>query len=338
MSIVQAGSTRFLDNDGTLNVNWTLTRKCNYHCSYCTVYDNENGFFPAFEKLQLAVDKIAALKANKINITLSGGEPTFHPDYADFLKLILQNVGNLERLLTITNLSRTPRYFKKMCEQVEPWKHKLWFKASFHFEHADVDTFVENAKILAASGIRTELAIMAHPERMDQVRELHTRLSAISEEFEQLFCDVIVIRQKPEGTPDARYRDADLVWLGQNGADEARMIRLDELVDAGTTRRVVQSLHTASELVASGKNRFKGMQCYAGVNMLVIRADGTVSAALCFKKEKQKTNIYATDQVLALAVEPIVCPFEACGCLADIAIPKSNPMLKTQLAVAARQA
>ena len=325
MEILAAGSKRFLRNPRALNVNWMLTRKCNYTCSYCSVYDNKNGFFPAWEKLDAAVDKIAGLDSDEVYITLAGGEPTLHPDYADLVHAIVNRVPAMAKLLTITNLGRTARYFETLCERIGPLKSKLHFKASFHFDHADVEAYAANARVLAGHGIRLKLAVMAHPERMPEVRAVFDRLQLLATEFPCVTCAAIVIRAKG-GIAHPDYSPEDLAWLATCGEVEDRAIYLDQRHASGGGGEPVRSFHAPGEMVAMGMHRFKGMLCNAGRNMLSIDEMGYVSPAVCFLKQPiPKANIFEANQQLRLWDAPVRCEKDACACLADIAIPKFLP-------------
>lgn len=70
-------------------VNWILTRRCNYKCSYCCA-TKRNMEYTLFENLKLAVDKIVKNPKRK-SISLTGGEPTLHPEIARLVEYILKH-------------------------------------------------------------------------------------------------------------------------------------------------------------------------------------------------------------------------------------------------------
>jgi hypothetical protein len=74
-------------------------------------------------------------------------------------------------------------------------------------------------------------------------------------------------------------------------------------------------------------NKFKGMVCNAGVNMISIDEKGNVSGAVCFrgKESNYNINILNDDDAFLKVSGPVECPFDRCGCLADLEIPKVLP-------------
>ena len=77
-----------------LLVLWSLTRRCNYDCSYCGSEHHDNYSKPIpLETLKKAVDKIisAAGGKNKVHFTFVGGEPTVHPQFKVLLLYINDN-------------------------------------------------------------------------------------------------------------------------------------------------------------------------------------------------------------------------------------------------------
>jgi len=73
------------------------TRRCNLDCSYCNEYDRSSAPVPLETMLQ-RIDRLADLGTTII--TLSGGEPTLHPD----LDAIIQRIRDRGAIATlITN-------------------------------------------------------------------------------------------------------------------------------------------------------------------------------------------------------------------------------------------
>jgi hypothetical protein len=125
--------------------------------------------------------------------------------------------------------------------------------------------------------------------------------------------------------PDDRYTADDLAWLAAaNRAEEVeRPIVARVLVPGPRGPRVKHLRANANELIARRLNRFKGMGCHAGVEMLSIGLDGRIDPAVCFRRMKRaRPNIYRDPEIPVELRRGVVCPFEACGCPEDIAITK----------------
>ncbi len=322
VEIVRAGSKE-LFNSEVLNINWVLTRKCNYTCSYCTVYDNKNGLFPPIENLMKAVDQISKLNRSKYIITLTGGEPTIHPKFTELLKYIVDNLREKVHVITITNLSRTSRFFNDLCENLKSYEEHLSFIASYHFEFAEKEKYLENAKILTQNGFRIHLSILAHPDRIELVKSLELELKKIKNG--KLNYELIIVRQDYGTEPDKRYKKEDLQWLKEFYTDskENKRILIDWQKD---NNKVEREIFSGAELNAKGLNKFKGMICNAGKNILSINGNGDIDKAVCFRKTTgNKKNIYNKDDAIKESTKPVICPFERCSCIADLQIPKYLP-------------
>ncbi len=317
-SFQKVGNQDLLDNN-ILTINWVITRKCNYSCSYCRVYDN-SGKFTSLEDLKNAMDQIAELNKSKYKITLTGGEPTIHPNYLTLLKYIFEKLGKRATIITISNLGRTEKYFEKLLEEIKEFKNNIVFVASFHTEFANEDEFVNKAKLISEKGFYIKVQIMAHPEKMEQIRYLDKKFKEIKNK--NLKYQLMVIRENYGSVPDKRYNSEDLEWLKvyYSNENEAKNI-LIETKDLDSN--IAQNYYSAPEINAKGLNNYKGMLCYAGVNSFSINKDGKIDRAVCFRgKNKDARNIYTEKNALQGLDEPIICPFERCGCTADIKIPK----------------
>jgi MoaA/NifB/PqqE/SkfB family radical SAM enzyme len=85
------------------------TRRCNLDCSYCNEYDKTSAPVPTAEMLR-RIDHLGRL--GTLIITLSGGEPTLHPD----LDLIIERIRQRGAIATlITNgLLLTPERIQRL--------------------------------------------------------------------------------------------------------------------------------------------------------------------------------------------------------------------------------
>jgi len=133
----------------------TLTRSCNYNCSWCNQrYDMNKPMYTMSEagrkivdnKLRPGKDWINGLnkfpyKAQYQRLIISGGEPSIHPD---FFEIISKIKGYREILLT-TNLSFDVSKLINICQENNA---KITVQPSFHFEFADFNVFLEKMKLL----------------------------------------------------------------------------------------------------------------------------------------------------------------------------------------------
>jgi organic radical activating enzyme len=304
-----------------LNVNWVITEHCNFTCSYCTVYDNTTPY-ASLEQMKSAADKIARLGRPDIRVVLTGGEPTIHPGYIPFIRHLAERVPNLSTLQTESNLSRTPRFYRDLVDAMGEHLSIMCFHCSFHFEFTDIDQLLANARFLSQHGIDVQIRLLAHPEHMPAVKRLARELSA--QRNDHLTYIVKTIRKNFGVHPDDRYEPEDLAWIAEvYDTDDIERSVAVEFLGPGANPERERRHFSPNELIARRLNRFKGMYCNAGVEMLSIGPTGRLDRAVCFRGMKgRQPNIYRDPEIPEEFQKPVICPFEACGCPEDIALSK----------------
>lgn len=113
-------------------------------------------------------------KRKKISIT--GGEPSLHPDFA----YILNNLDN-DWKITVTSNFTSP-FFDKDIKSIKSIRRRgnLKFNASYHFRYTPIEKFIENVlKVKKCGHAVHSLFIVAHPAYMDEIREYKQKLLKI---------------------------------------------------------------------------------------------------------------------------------------------------------------
>jgi pyruvate-formate lyase-activating enzyme len=142
----------------------------------------------------------ARLKNSHIKIILSGGEPTIHPSYIDFLEYLLTVNSKRVSVTTITNLSLPLSFCRRLASSKFIIKEKGGFVSSFHMEYAKADKFIANAKYLSDSGFKVYLWLIAHPGRMKEIRKFYEDFRNYSSD--SLKIDVKLVRENFGSLPD----------------------------------------------------------------------------------------------------------------------------------------
>ena len=284
--------TPCIDITDTLSLNWVLTRKCNFQCSYCTVKDNKNGFFPGINQLKSAIDKLLLVKKKYLKFIITGGEPTIHPHYLDFLKYLFDKLNERAEVATITNLSPPVSFFEKTQKMLLEYLSQVSFLASFHFEFADKERFIQNVRYLAQNGITVTIQILAHPDHMDTVKEVYDDLNDINSN--KLKVDIKIVRHQFGSNPDPRYTNQDLEWLksfyseSDNKPLDVEFLKQDQSIAKVKT--------SVNELIANNLNKFKGFECHAGLESISVNANGDIDRAVCFRGTNYKKSNIFTDE------------------------------------------
>lgn len=81
-----------------------------------------------------------------------------------------------------------------------------------------------------------------------------------------------------------------------------------------------------NDILARKENQYKGWLCWAGVESLMIQANGDVYVATC--RAKKLGNIYTE---FDLPNEPLICPKLTCACAADLNTSKAKDQESAKL-------
>lgn len=90
--------------ESTLLLDWAPTKRCNYDCSYCPprIHDNHSPLPDLDELKQMATDILTPHQHRRIQINISGGEPTLWPDLLQFVQH-LDSTTERKRIRILTN-------------------------------------------------------------------------------------------------------------------------------------------------------------------------------------------------------------------------------------------
>lgn len=115
-----------------LFVYWSVGTQCTYTCSYCPPMYHDGKF-----KYQLTdVIQKTLKKLPPAHVMLTGGEPTFHPD---FERIVLEKPDHI-KLSVISNASRPIPFWERISD------HLHVVILTFHSEFADMDRFFRTAE------------------------------------------------------------------------------------------------------------------------------------------------------------------------------------------------
>lgn len=148
-------------------INWEITRKCNFDCSYCV---NKQGVndpdTPAYPPKQIAdfFDK-----TNKEwLILITGGEPFTYPKFAE----VCQKLSQKHYLQITSNMSLPGIY--DFANIVDPSKIFM-ISASYHsterLSDKDRAEFLNKCKYLKTKGFPVVINYITHPDSMGQIEE-----------------------------------------------------------------------------------------------------------------------------------------------------------------------
>ena len=331
-----------------LAINWSLTKRCNYDCGYCSsfVHDAVSPF--------VKVDYVHTLLENckqwcgtdrKIKWTLTGGEPFIDPNIISVLEL-LYNQPYTEQINTISNGSLP------LEKYLEAAKFVAGITFSLHFERSAAEITKTIDKIIAVNqktDIMISVNIMFVPGLLNRVQTAIAKLKThniayivrlitpIDTEANKIKSYVnngtgrktIILKSTQEQTQlrqqfkskndmhslsniQSYYSDNELLLIEQLN-NKISWQNAGIWVDNGDYQEINTDL-----LVSSGKNNFKNWICYAGVDGIYIDWDGTIYRGMCLN-DGPIGHISKDNFITTTATK---CNLNLCGCNVDIAIRK----------------
>jgi organic radical activating enzyme len=319
------------------HINWNLTNKCNFSCSYCHPYNYE-GSSPTFD---LEVYKEFIVKIinhidddRQLVVSFTGGEPTAMPHFEELLEFLVEN--GVQVGLT-TNGSKSIKFWEKYK------KHFRWVSFSFHAEKTSLKHCLKVVETLwphTLLGVR----IMMHPkqEYFDKCMEFFEMLQ-VRPYMGHFFVEKVPVIDDWL-TPDEKphmYTAEQFEKINEKKFFERKsanpQVPLNEFYMPIETSGVFRtkdgrlaeetSLNT-NNLYISQKNKFYDWLCYAGVEGLFVNEQGIIHRATCLPDYIDGElaclgDLYDLSD-LDLPTEPIVCKKQGCYCNTDIVFSKKK--------------
>ncbi|WP_163351746.1 radical SAM protein [Desulfovibrio sp. JC010] len=321
---VRAGDINRYDAETPFVVNWVVSNACNFSCSYCSEASVTKYNVPRMEDLKKSVNAIAALDRTKVKFTLTGGEPTIHPDFVELVQYILETLGDRVFIHIMTNLSQSPQFFSDFAEKFKNYTSQIDFDASIHLEQVDMSGFEQAATILSDAGFVVVAYVLAHPRYMKIVRKTHEHICGFElENFRARPPKVVIFSGNRPSPPVFTQEDSLWLGIGQGSAKTVQNLFVDRIKTTTPELVLHRELFDRNTLIASQQNNFKGLLCNAGVDSIAIDQNGLVDRAVCFRGSGlSQLNIYTDPNILDHLGSPVKCPFEQCFCGADLVLPK----------------
>lgn len=228
------------------NVEWIITEKCNFRCSYCHC---ATGPHAPDDVVEAVLHYIASVfKADHVN--LCGGEPIIAPSIKRVARYFKEHGIPLS---TDSNISLPLRRILEILEEGGSNFH--YVHTTLHPEHHDFDDFCAKVRAIRDTGRQVDVRLIAIHDQWDRVQTDFARL------IDAGMRPKIKLEKyrRREGAAKVPlhilppYREDQLRWIG------ATMdLAVDELLQE-------YAYHS-----------FKGQPCSAGWNSVYIDADGLV--------------------------------------------------------------
>ena len=313
-------SIRPLAADYDISIDWFIGKRCNYDCSYCTedLHDNISKH-QNFVQIKKLIDNLSKKLENKaIHLSITGGEPTVHPNFIDICHYIKKK-KNIKYLTVTTNGSRLADYYIELLYLA----NQITF--SQHFETAQNSVYLEKVKEINefSPGV-VNVQVMFNAKHFEEAKEAveFYRANEIRYTLRKIRHKMLPIREYDTSSYD--YTDRQLDWFDkqQNKKRPNTVVhhRWHEKItlpagEAAYKERIDPKHVHVNEISSNNLQYFKDWTCYAGLKGLHLRPDGTVYRGNC-RMGGEIGNILDND--FELPSEPIVCDGRRCFCAHEI--------------------
>lgn len=286
----------------TIKIEWNLGKRCNLDCAYCPeeIHDNYSSHTD-IDTLKNTVSILDGLN-KPIRLSLTGGEPSVHPQIEELLQFI-NAADNIVWLSMTTNATRTGKWYVDQSKYIDQYVFSL------HYEK-NSKTSLEHIIAFHSANTNTKILvhIMAHHKYMQEVKGDVFRCKAL--EIPYIIRRIRWSEGNRDLFDDMRYDHDDLQWIKQSIKTAEPNCIVDD-----------KELLHANDIIKSHMNQFNGWTCNAGIESLMINWDGEIHRATC-RVGGSLGNIYNGN--FMIPEDPIICTRNWCTCEADIPLTKHN--------------
>ena len=159
------------------SVVWDLGRRCTYECSYCLDHrSNKTSPFVSLQQLKQTLDGVVEYGQLiqqyrsydlPIDLAFTGGEPTAHPDFFDFLVYAKEKYPFVR-----TNLTTNGCYTKRKAELVMETCNST--TVSYHAEATDQEKklVIDNIQLMYDNHYNFSVNVMFHKDYFEECAKL----------------------------------------------------------------------------------------------------------------------------------------------------------------------
>ena len=291
-----------------LLIDYMLTFKCNYDCSYCISHDTEHPMITtSAEDISNALNYVSDLyNKNSVMLNILGGEPLLYKKFFSILDRLNDNISTK----IITNLSVSLSYLKKHFTN---FNNKLLIIASYHAEYADPDIFIEKVLYLHSLKYNIKSSVAIHYND-----DLFAKSIYVLDSLKNLANPTLLSKMDENNQIFGNHYSYSKYQLN-------KLQKYSKVIPKSFTAVYEDKTINYSyyDILSNNKDNFKDMKCYAGHEKIHIKENGDVYPSACFlntsvrlgnmfKKTVKKPNAFVT------------CPFTFCRCNTDLQITKET--------------
>lgn len=307
-----------IQSEPTFNIYWTVTDFCNFRCNYCPPILHSGDFsqkrkegFPTDEEIKTFLDNLGEkyLKGRKLNVQLSGGEPTLHP----MIIYIINRLKEHEGYVGITTNGSKPVDF---WNQVLPLGNVT---ISLQPEFTNIDRINRISRAIVDSGTRLDYNLSCDPKNWDRVLEMY---NGLENEFKPFVNPKVLNyirsfgknnRQNYEYEPHQEEWMREKIKIAKESRKGSSSIISSHLLFSDGSKINTRAL---AEITLNNWHDMKGWKCNVGYESINIHFSGQVYAGVCQSKLLGRIDTFELHE------DPITCEIARCVCPADLRVNK----------------
>ena len=290
-------------------VYWVLTDFCNQSCSYCPDFLHNgkyaNSTTPSNNDIDIFLSKLIDISKSytiKLNLTISGGEPTLH----NYLPTIISKIKPYAHIHFITNGTRNISWWKNLNHLPD------YVTISIHPEYYDNKKIRINdlANFLSNNGTEVAFNLMGLPSKWDIVLSI---IDDLDDKFKPLLIPKIIQNMELFDRPLYNYTEEQLNFIKTYPTRIISKKQRPMVTYSDGTKTI---LPNPNILMANNQHHFKDWKCSAGIDSISVHPDGSVKAGIC------GAYILGNISDFNLKEEYIDCPRPSCTCPGDVNLDK----------------
>ena len=297
-------------NSFDLEIDYLLTFRCNYDCSYCISHDVNHPSLQRFpNEIIEAFNFIFKQYLNKkIKLRILGGEPFV---YKYFINLVNELSNNdFLQINIITNLSVSEKALDKL-----KMSKNILISASYHPEYSNNKDFVNKIKYLQTKGFKTDCSVSIHPDE----KYLKSSTYVLDNITENVYPKFLSTQPKSNINIYGKSYDYSQVIKDKiKKYNKFGIVNNDIIYEYADKTNEIFSI---SNIIINNKDNFKGLLCKAGHDKLHINEQGDIFPAACFLNSKVILgNMFK--KTFRKPTSYVTCPFTSCKCVSDLKLTK----------------
>mgnify|MGYP001300934487 FL=1 len=299
-----------IKNTFDLEIDYLLTFRCNYDCSYCISHDvNHPSLQRSSDEIIDACNFIFKQYSNKkIKLRILGGEPFVYKYFINLVNKLSNN--DFLQINIITNLSVS----EKALDKLKVSKN-IVISASYHPEYSNNKDFVNKIKYLQNKGFITDCSVSIHPNE----KYLKSSLYVLDNITENVYPKFLSIQPKTNiNIYGKSYEYSKIIKDSIKKYKKTGLVNNDLKYEYENKTSKIFSM---SDVMVNNRDNFKGLLCKAGHDKLHINEQGDVFPAACFLNSRIILgNMF--EKTFKKPKNYVSCPFTSCKCTTDLTLTK----------------